>query len=294
MVLSGFQGVAATRGDESMKRELRLGACLKESVSFLPRAYAGGWGAILLAIAPTAFLLSRPVFDAVNSFQVRAWQVALVLAALTATGLVRDGALYRLAVGDDVAEAKGRGLGPAGLQWRAGESRLLAAALLVSLFLLLIAVAGFVVATFVAAAAGLSEVDWSTVDSMRAYMALGEPWRMWAVLGVIAAATGLLVFLAAKLSLYAAATIGRGRTVSLDALALADGNGLKLLAALVIVHLPLVAALVLTDRLLGGAGLLASGIVLAVAGLLQAPLTVGFLGAAYRALEYVQPQEQRG
>ena len=253
----------------------------------MPRAYAHAPAAIALAaipaFAPLAF--GDPVAAG-------PWIGAGVVLLGILTGLVRAGALYRLGVADDPAAARRLGLGPLGLQFGKPELRLAAGGALVTLFLLLVAIAGFVVAVFIASAAGLGEVDWSTVRTPEDFLALGEPWK----LGLVAAAPiGLalvLAVLATQLSLFAPATIGRERVTSLDALALADGHFFKLFIGLLLVSLPTLGVALARQGTGGGdatAWLLAEGL---VAGLVQAPLTAGFLSAAYRRLEYVQASDR--
>jgi len=279
------------RGDGLMKRRLPLGACLKASIGFVPRAYVHAWAGLLLTTAVLgAPLLARLGYLPANA----AWIGALWFAALVSFSLMRDGALYRLAVSASPAVARARGLGPAGLQFSRPEVRLLAAGLLVTLFLILIAIAGFVVSLFVASAAGLSETDWSAIRTPGQFAALGEPWKLGLVLAAPVGAGLVLLILAVQLLLSAPATIGRERVVSIDALALAQGNALPLIAGLAIVGLPTI-AVAAGGRLSGGGhapGWMAAEFL--VAGLVQAPLTAGFLGAAYRALEYVKVEDIGG
>lgn len=267
-----------------MKRQLPLWSCLKASVAFVPRAYGAAPGALLLGAAPA--LAPLVVGDPAAA---PAWAVAGVIVASVLTGLVRSGALYRLGVGGSPECARRLGLGPLGLQFGAGEVRLAAGGALVSLFLLLVAIAGFVVAVFIASAAGLGAVDWSTIDSTEKFIALAEPWKLALVAAVPLVLLVILAVLAAQLSLFAPATIGRGRVTSLDALALADGHFLKLIVGLAVVSLPTLLAAVARQALApsaeaAGPWLMLEGL---TAALIQAPLTAGFLSEVYRRLEYV-------
>jgi len=273
-----------------MRRGLQLWSCVRAAYAFLPKAYARAWGAIGLAALPMAapFLLGDPR-------ETGAPTIAALVAFMVITGLVRDGALYRLGVTDGALQARAMGLGPAGLQFGKPELRLAGAGLLVALFLALIFVAGFVVSVFVASAAGLGEVDWTTVRTPDDALALAEPWKLAMAAVPPLGLSLILLILIVQLSLYAPATVARGRMVSLDALALSEGQVLKLLAGFVLVYLPtiaLIAARQAAQPAVGATAWLGAEIV--VGGLVQAPLTAGFLSTAYRGLEYVNAEDRGG
>ncbi len=258
----------------SSHRHLRLGQALSAAFAGLPRAWREAWGAILVAAGVwTAAYLA-------------AGAVGLIWApfGLAAT-LMLIGALTRIAVSDDVQAAKRLGLGPAGLQFGLPELRLLGAALLCAVFMAMIL---SVVALLLLAVFGMAGLDAEAINQ-RNWGAVGPIWKL-ALLAVVTllALYGVLVMVV-RLSLFAPATLGRGHMVSLNSMGIAQGSFWPLLGGLIVVGLPKVALLVLT-----GGGLL-SGLVgwtvwaVVLTGL-EAPLTIAFLGAAYRRLEYWTPQ----
>ena len=92
--------------------------------------------------------------------------------------------------------------------------------------------------------------------------------------------------------LFAPATLGRRQMVSLNSMGIAYGSFWPLLAGFILTDLPKITLLTLI-----GNGVLSgqSGGVIAVLVLvgLQLPLTFGFMGAAYRQLEYWSPSEPK-
>ena len=270
-----------------MSRRLPLWACVAEAYAFVPKAWAGAWGALALATVLAAW----PIWAAVWVFKTDArWivsppMVALWALLLTLASLAAKGALFRLGVSRSLPEARALGLGVGGLQLGRPELRLVAAGLLILLFLLIVGAAAFVV---LAVVSGVAQADPTGGDT---------GWKAWVVRGVEIAAAVTFAGLIVKLSLHQPATVARRKIVSLDALALAEGSLLKLAAGLVATAPVLV--LTVIEQALRRAGHSLGGtetfIVLnawiAALCLIQAPLTAGFLSAAYRRLEYV-PGEQ--
>jgi hypothetical protein len=265
----GYGGVSV-----SSHRHLRLGQALSAAFSGLLRAWREAWGAILVAAGVwTASYLA-----------VGAVGVIWAPFGLIAT-LVLIGALTRIAVSDDREAAKRLGLGLAGLQFGRPEIRLLGAALLCAVFMAMIL---SVVALLLLAVFGMAGLDAEAINQ-RNWGAVGPIWKL-ALLTVVTllALYGVLVMIV-RLSLFAPATLGRGHMVSLNSMGIAQGSFWPLLGGLIVVGLPKLALLVLT-----GGGLLSGPIgwiVWAVVLIgLEAPLTVAFLGTAYRRLEYWTPQ----
>jgi hypothetical protein len=110
-------------------------ASLRAAAAFAPRAVARAPGALALF----AVVLSLPFYGPALGPGPWVQPVLAVLAMVAA--LVAQGALYRLGVSADLRAARALGLGPLGLQLKAAELRLLAAAVLVGLFLGLVLLA---------------------------------------------------------------------------------------------------------------------------------------------------------
>lgn len=258
----------------SSHHHLRLGQTLSAAFAGLPRAWRGAWGAILVGVVVW------------SSAWVARGAGVLIWApfGLVAT-LVLIGALTRIAVSDDREAAKRLGLGPAGLQLRLPELRLLGALLLCAVFMAMIL---SVVALLLLAVFGMAGLDAEAINQ-RNWAAVGPVWKL-VLLAVVTllALFGVLVMVV-RLSLFAPATLGRGHMVSLNSMGIAQGSFWPLLGGLVVVGLPKALLLVLT-----GGGLLSGPVGWIVwAGVLtafEAPLTLAFLGAAYRELEYWTPQ----
>lgn len=260
-------------------RRLNLRVALGRTLRVLPLMWSGAAGALALCAA----LWLLPAFWTLENWTQWIW--ALAIAALT---LVAVGALARLSISDDLAEARALGLGPLGLQARPPEARLVGAALLCLLFLSMIVC---ILALVVLAIFGVAELNVQAIQA-RDWAAVGEPWKL-GVLGVLAAgAVAIPVLLVVRLSLFAPATLGRRQMVSLNSMGIAYGSFWPLLAGLIVTALPMIALLALigTGALSGRSGDIVAALVLAG---LHLPLTIGFLGAAYRQLEYWSPEETK-
>lgn len=256
-------------------RRLDLGAALIATLKAVPRLWLGGFGGLILLAA----VWLAPMVVALSSWGLAVHTVALALAAVVVAG-----GLTRLAISPDVATARMLGLGPAGLQFAWAELRLIGAALLCLIFLaMVISILGLVVLAIF----GMAELD---VEAIRArdWAAVGPAWKL-AVLAVVGAgAIAIPTLLAVRLSLFAPATLGRGHMVSLNSMGIAYGSFPPLLAGLVMTALPTLLAVGLAGRGLSQEARIAVGLVLIA---LQPALTLGFLGAAYRQLEYWTPGE---
>lgn len=257
-------------------RRLNLRAALGATARAMPRLWLGAGGALVMAVAAWA----APSFEGVHSF--RSW---IVGAAVTLT-LVAVGALARLSISDDVKAARALGLGPLGLQFRWPELRLVGAALLCLIFLtMIIAMLGLVVL----AIAGVAELDVAAIQA-RDWAAVGPAWKL-GVLAVVGLGALLLpLLLAVRLSLFVPATLGRRQMVSLNSMGIAYGSFWQILGGLIVTSAPLIVLPALQgtgalDGVLGG--VLTAALLIGI----QLPLTLGFLGTAYRRLEYWSPQE---
>lgn len=251
---------------------LRLGDALRQAGRGFVRAWREGSGAIVLSALAWSAWPFLPT--------------AVAAVAATVAGLVLVGALSRIVVSTDVEGARALGLGPAGLQFGATEARLLAAFALCGVFMAMIL---SVAALVLLALFGLAGLDAEAIRA-RDWAAVGAPWKL-ALLGAITAvAAYAIVALAARLSLCAPATAAERRIVSLQAMGLTKAGFWPLLTGLIVTAAPKLALVVATGLgwLRGEAGWIIWALVLNG---LQAPLTLAFVGAAYRRLISISPRE---
>ncbi|VXB32775.1 hypothetical protein [Brevundimonas sp. G8] len=250
-------------------RVLRLGETLWAAFAILPRLWRGAWGAILAAavvwsIQPLAAGAASLIWAAVG---------------LVAT-LVLVGALGRIAITEDLPQARRLGLGPAGLQFGRPELRLLCAGLLCAVFLAMIL---SVVALVLLALFGMAELDAQAIE-LRQWSAVGPVWKLVLLAAVTVFALFAVVAFSVRLSLFAPATIGRGQMVSLQSMSIARGAFWPLLVGLMVTSAPKIGLVLLwgAGLLSGTAGWVVFAVVLTA---FQAPLTLAFVGAAYRRLD---------
>jgi hypothetical protein len=135
---------------------------------------------------------------------------------------------------------------------------------------------------------GMAGIDIAAIR-MRDWAAAGPPWKL-AVSGAVAAlALATLTLLTTRLSLFAPASVGRERTVSLNSMGIAHDAFWPLLALWLIVATT-AAALPLTEA----RGWLAWPLSRLIAALampwLWGPFAAGLLAAAYKQLEYWTPE----
>ena len=261
-------------------RRLDLTAALREAVRTIPRVWRGAWGVLVLAAAVGLLPLLVPVSGVGHWAQVVVFALILLMAL---------GALTRIGVTEELSYARMLGLGPGGLQFGKPELRLVAAFLLCAIFMALILV---VLALVLLAAFGTADLDVAVIRD-RSWLShpglLGPPWKLalLALVTGVALAVPLLLFV--RLSLFAQATLGRGHAVSLNTMGIVHGSFWPLLAGIMITELPkLVLAVVGLAGLLRGDALWMVWVVMLA--LVQAPLTAGLFGAAYRQLEYWTPE----
>lgn len=256
-------------------RVLPLGETLSAAVRALPRLWRGAWGAILLAAVVWSV---KPLAAGTTGLIWAPFGLVAILALA--------GALGRIAITDDAQQAQRLGLGPAGLQFGWPELRLLGAGLLCAVFLAMIL---SVVALVLLAVFGMAELNAQAIQA-RQWAAVGPVWKLVLLALVTAFALFAVVAFTVRLSLFVPATIGRGQMVSLQSMTLARGAFWPLLVGLIVTGAPQIGLV-----LLWAAGLLSgrAGLVVFVTVLIaiQAPLTMAFLGAAYRRLEPAPPRD---
>lgn len=260
-------------------RRLNLRVALGRTLRVLPLLWQGAAGALVLSAA----LWLLPAVWTPTGWAHWIW----ALAAATST-LVVVGALARLSIRDTLGEARALGLGPLGLQAKLPEARLVGAALLSLLFLAMIL---SILALVVLAIFGMAELNVQAIQA-RDWASVGAPWKLGVLAALAAGAVAIPLLLVIRLSLFAPATLGRRQMVSLNSMGIAYGSFWQILAGLIVTALPMIVLLTLI-----GTGVLTGvvGQVVWIVGLagLQAPLTLGFLGAAYRQLEYWTPEETK-
>lgn len=164
--------------------------------------------------------------------------------------------------------------------------RLLGAGLLCAVFLAMIL---SVVALVLLAVFGMAELNAQAIQA-RQWAAVGPVWKLVLLALVTAFALFAVVAFTVRLSLFVPATIGRGQMVSLQSMTLARGAFWPLLVGLIVTGAPQIGLV-----LLWAAGLLSGRVVwvvfVTVLIAIQAPLTMAFLGAAYRRLEPAPPRD---
>lgn len=256
-------------------RHLRLGESLIDGLNRGARAGLDAWGAILLGA----------VVWGAGPFVPDTARWPWIFAALTVT-LVSTGALGRGIVADDRSGARRLGLRPAGLQFDRPELRLLGAALLCALFLTLILC---VVALVLLATFGIAGLDAEAIR-LRNWAAVGPAWKLVLLALMTVGTLCAVLVLAARLSLFIPATMARRHMVSLQSIALSRGVVGPLAVGLILTAAPSAVLLVATGAgWIAGAGAWIAWA--AVLNLIQGPLTLGYLGAAYRRLEPLSPLE---
>ncbi len=257
--------------DRADHRRLKVVAAFATALGGLPAAWAGAWGVLAFA----SVLIAAPVFAPLEG-----WMGWAHTALLALTGLSGWAALTRIALD------RRSGLGAGGLQFGKAELRIVAGLVLNLLFLGLIA---GVLALVVTAVLGLAGLDWKTVLS-RDWAALGPPWRL-AVLALTAfVAVGTPVLLITRLSLFAPASVGRGHTVALNSMGIANGAFWPLLILWLVIAVT-AAAMPYAERAGWIVWPMSRLLAAFVIPWLWAPVAAGALSAAWRQLEYWTPGE---
>lgn len=202
--------------------------------------------------------------------------------------LMAQGALFRIALAPVGAESADRN-GPLGIQWRGLESRLLGMTLLLVVLLLIIAV----VATFVLAVVLLGFVGSdvaANATSPEALMASISPTARFVFnFGLTLCLLGILV-LVLRLTMAAPATAAEGGIRLLNTLGLTKGSVIRILAAVLVVNLPIFA---LQGLALGFRQIThspetdhwAEGVAAAMSTFFYIPISVGMTSYIYRRLK---------
>lgn len=255
--------------DRADHRRLNVVAAFAAALRGLPAAWAGAWGVLTFA----SLLIAAPAFVPLEGWM--GWAHAALLGL---TGLSAWGALTRIALD------RRSGLGGGGLQFGKVELRMAAGLALNLLFLGLIA---SVLALLITAVFGLAGVD---AQVLARDWAAFDPWRQ-AVLGLTGlVAASFFLLLVVRLSLFAPASVGRGRTTALNSMGIANGAFWPLLT-LWLVILGTGGAMLHADHAGWIAWPMSRLLAAVVTPWLWGPVAAGALAAAYRQLEYWTPRE---
>ncbi|NBB50910.1 hypothetical protein GVN24_21750 [Rhizobium sp. CRIBSB] len=260
--------------DRADKRRLDPVAALHAGVAGIGVAWSGAWAVLtllsLLIVAPLLVPVT-PVFE-----------LGLGL-VLTLTGIIAAGALFRIAVLGTVGEARRGGLGAGGLQFGLTEMRIVWGGLLNLIFLSMVLV---VLCLVTLAVFGIAGLDVAAIQA-RNWPAVGPEWKL-AALALISLVVILIpVLLITRLSLWAPASVGRARTVSLNSMGIAHGAFLPLLLLWLVIG-----SLAAGVGAMGNLGQLAGYVLVAMlVPWILAPFSAGVLSSAYRQLEYWTPDQ---
>lgn len=228
----------------------------------IPRVAAGAGGVLVVC----AGLAVASVLAALQGGL--AWALAGVLAL---AGLAAIGAVTRIVLTDDPAQARAMGLRPLGFQFGRAELRLFWAGLLCLLFLAMVLV---LVVLVLLAMFGIAELNAEAI-TRRDWTAVGPVWKL-AVLALVGlGGVAIPIMLAARLAMFVPATVARGQAISLLAMVISRGNVGVLVISLCLASVP--------TLLIALSGVKA--LIVFVMTLVQMPLSMIFLGLGYRRLE---------
>jgi len=261
--------------DRADHRRLNPIRALADGVASIPRAARSAWAVLAFWTLMLAAPLVLPVEGAVGI----AHGMGLWLTALVAVGT-----LFRLGVSDTVSQAQELGLGAGGLQIGAAEARIAWGSVLILIFLGLI---GCILALVALAVFGMAELDAAAIQA-REWTSVGPGWKLALLAIVTGLIVGIPVLLITRLSLFAAASVARRRTVSLDSMAIATGSGWALLGVLMVIAVgPVGLGLLMLEGLISRP--LGEGLSAVFVPWLWAPFATAALSSAYRQLEYWTP-----
>jgi hypothetical protein len=268
------------------KAAFSLKKALIEAVGFLPTAWSGAW-LVLLMLLTVGLLVPFLIWHAAFGIWLP-WMNVVANALGLVVKLMALGALYRLAIFRKAARVEGLGLG--GVQFGAPEVRILAALIIMMIFLIAIAATFILIFIIAFNLSPLGDGYRDTVSGVVAIFsrATGLDWLfiVYAVLAILA-----LFLLTARLSLMFAATIAERRLVTLNALALGEGNGLKLMVGVLLLLLPYPLSVLIGLKIPqddGDAIFLNYGLYVGVTAFVILPLSVGFFASAYRQMRLGQ------
>ncbi len=245
----------------------------------------GFWRAnVLRAIGPLSVVAVAALTANVTPIKVALIATAVYFIAL----LMAQGALYRIALAPVGAESPEHN-GPLGFQWRGLETRLLGLTFLTVVLLFIVAfVTTFILAVVLLGfVGGDAAVNAASPDALMA--SLSPLARFIFNAGLTLCLLGILV-LVLRLTMAAPATAASSGIRMFSALGLTRGSVLRILAAVVLVNLPIFA---LQGLAMGFSELTrspvtdhwAEGIATAVGTLFYVPISVGMTSHIYRRLK---------
>ena len=153
-------------------------------------------------------------------------------------GVMAQGALYRISLADAGAETPERN-GPFGLQWRMTETRFVAVGLLATALLaIVVIIAVFLVSVLLVGLVGVPAATAATTPEM--LLANLTPTGAFLFNAAALVAIAALLVLNARLSMAVPATAAENRVRFLSSIALTRGVVLRLLAATLLINLPII------------------------------------------------------
>ena len=269
--------------------QVSVGAALTYAWTLLRKNWRSIWG--VLALVSLAETVAAAGADTQNyGLLFGGFGVLLVVQPMLYA------AIFRLAFADRHLADPAYALGHSGLQWRAMEWRVLAAELLLILFLIIVATLGFLLVGGLALGIIASRGGAAPPTTPQAVIAaLGQDgWNV--VLFVLVLVLAALVFFQIRLCLALPATADTRKITVLGSWGLTKGHFWRILATLLLLQLPLTFLQSLIAALADGGGAVAgaaqpmsaesalfSALTIGVAiGCLIAPLSVGVLAYYYR------------
>jgi hypothetical protein len=274
--------------------QVTIGAAIRYAWTLLRANFRAIWGVLALAaLASTVSTAGRITSNL--GLQ------AIAAPAVLVTTLMVYGALFRLAFADRHADQPEFRIGHQGLQWGGVEWRMLAASVLVVVFLTIIALTLLcglaAIVTGVLAAQGVQPATSMTPEQFVA--AVGKPWNPTVVFGV-AVVSVVLAYLRVRLSLAAPASADQKGVRVLQTWKHTRGHVWPMLAAMLFVILPAmiisgwIARSMMSDEGLpvdvGPTATLFAALALgATLGLFVTPMIAGVYAYFYRALALRAP-----
>ena len=209
------------------------------------------------------------------------------LAVYVLAGLAAQAALYRISLAGTGAEPPERN-GPFGLQWRMMETRFVVVGLLAAALLAIVMIiAVFVISVLLVGLVGIPAATAATTPAML-LAGLSPTGSFLFNLAALVAVAGLLV-LNTRLSMAVPATAAENRIRFLSSLGLTKGSVLRILAATILINLPIIIMQSLASlfgEAMSGADAVALTqlIVGIVSTFFYVPISVGMTSYIYRCL----------
>lgn len=209
---------------------------VRASVAFAWSLWSTRWREIWGVLALSS--LDATVYLA-GMFAQNAMLVVVGLVALFVTVLMSNGAVFRLAFADQHPNDPGFTPGAVGVQWGRMEWRMLGAALLLGVFMVILVLLALIALT--APLLGLAMSQGTPLTAMTkpedVIALLGPKGRMMLEAGQVLLNI-LVIFVGVRLALYMPATADSGKLMVLSTWRLTRGNFWRILATLLVLSLP--------------------------------------------------------